>query len=367
MDSSKILPQISERFSVLRYLLMIGVVVLHNYLIVDGNVVTEITNEFSIEIQEPLWVSFIKKIANGFASASVPLFFLISAYLYGVSSDTYKMLLKKKSRSILVPYILWTTLYIGIYFLIPILPLASSFIHNLDAPGFPKNWNVWQFLEAYTGWFSERKLFVGQFWFLRDLLVMFLISPFLKWMLKKNAMFVLAMVSVLYLFAVSFFWMPQFSLVLFYFTWGLFFGLKNYAFEKVDRISYKILLAVFMGILVTRFVYPSVWILEQICAVIGVVLIYKFSGTILKSKKAAGYLMKLSPFAFFLFLTHEPIVLNTLRQISYKVIPMQGVGCLIQFVLPTFFCIVLCTATGILLNRFFPKVFRFLVGGRVKF
>ena len=129
----------SKRITSLRFLLAMLVVFIHN------NFTTEqIRESIAIGGRHILfnqsiagaWIQHF--ISGGIASAAVPLFFLFAAYLQAMKNDPYKIMLKKKSRSLLVPYILWIAigfLYFGIGKL-AVLKIAPAAIARPDQNSF---------------------------------------------------------------------------------------------------------------------------------------------------------------------------------------------------------------------------------------
>ena len=55
------------------------------------------------------WLQFF--ISLGIANCAVSLFFLFSAFLQAKKNDPYSVLLKKRSNFLLLPYVIWMTIY----------------------------------------------------------------------------------------------------------------------------------------------------------------------------------------------------------------------------------------------------------------
>lgn len=110
---------------------------------------------------------------------AVPLFFLISGYLFfrwteGFSWEIYKGKISKRIRSLLVPFLLWNALYVAAFF-------ALSFVTNDSA---------FDIYRHFDGMAILRQIWVDPpcfpFWFLRDLMVMSIFTivtePLLKYL-----------------------------------------------------------------------------------------------------------------------------------------------------------------------------------------
>lgn len=110
---------------------------------------------------------------------AVPLFFVFSGYYFfflpGKERKTFSRAdyiekLRKRVKTLLVPYILWNFI---VYLCFGYITIRSFYPSNL--------WDIWfGFGEGYGG---MPKAF--QLWFIRDLMLLCLLSPLLFWLLKK--------------------------------------------------------------------------------------------------------------------------------------------------------------------------------------
>lgn len=103
-------------------------------------------------------------IQNGLARAAVPLFAFISGYLLCYKSDSYAITLHKRMRTLAIPYVI-SSLFALLCYIV---------IHNG---------------ESFNTITVIKNIFItpvnGQLWFIRDLIVISIISPFI-FMLSKN-------------------------------------------------------------------------------------------------------------------------------------------------------------------------------------
>ena len=123
----------SRRITSLRFLLAIFVVFIHNNF--TAKRVAEIFQDTGVQTafcQNAFgkWTQLF--ISDGIARCAVPLFFLFAAYLQFKKGDFYGTLLRKKAKSLLLPFVLWTGrdvfCYGGIKLLV--LRIAPQFILN---------------------------------------------------------------------------------------------------------------------------------------------------------------------------------------------------------------------------------------------
>lgn len=72
--------------------------------------------------------TFYKQFFETFGSIALNYFFAVSAYKFFISSKTYKEKLKKRLITLLVPYVIWNSLYIILYALQKGIPDFQTFI-----------------------------------------------------------------------------------------------------------------------------------------------------------------------------------------------------------------------------------------------
>ncbi|WP_191018073.1 acyltransferase family protein [Treponema zioleckii] len=168
----------SKRITSLRFLLMLFVMIKHNAL-VNGLFMAE------LPFDESKATTFIKEFfANGLGELAVPVFFIFSAYLFAMSEDTYFTKLRKRFYSIFVPYSIWTVFYFGAWIALKKFSIITGFVNPC------MDLHEWTFRDYFLRFVGYNGIihfpFVGSFWFLRDLMLLFLLSPVLLFFDKKN-------------------------------------------------------------------------------------------------------------------------------------------------------------------------------------
>lgn len=187
--SSLIDGETSRRITSLRYILSVLVVFIHNNFTAEklADSLAE-GNRIPIFEQNTLgeWIQFM--ISSGLGSCAVPLFFMFSAYLFFKKDTPYKNMLKKKTRGLLLPYFVWIALNIALVTLVKLFAtrLNPSLLVNPERNPV-LTWSVLDWLKAFSGFGFDKynHPYVGQFWFVRDLLILFLISPVLRIIYRK--------------------------------------------------------------------------------------------------------------------------------------------------------------------------------------
>ena len=128
---SSISEDTSKRITALRFLLIVFVVFIHNNF-TTKTIAEEFEKTGVLTLFKPNafseWTQLF--ISQGIARCAVPLFFLFAAYLQAKKNDTYPTLLKKRAKSLLLPFVIWTAIY-AFYFAglkLIILKVAPQFI-----------------------------------------------------------------------------------------------------------------------------------------------------------------------------------------------------------------------------------------------
>lgn len=116
--NAKAIPaETSMRITALRFLLIVLVVFIHNNLRAENILKGALEYGYTpFAYENGLFGRWVQIFISGeIANCAVPLFFMFASYLQFMKGDSYGVLLKKKAKSLLVPYFLWPLLNIGIY------------------------------------------------------------------------------------------------------------------------------------------------------------------------------------------------------------------------------------------------------------
>lgn len=354
-DSNQLISkEISCRITSLRFILIVFVVFIHNNLSYDDAI-----NYYHLSFYEPALITWFKfLITYVFGSAAVPLFFLFSAYLQFAKRDDYKTLLKKKTKSLLIPYVLWTLLSVLIFFIAQTIPQLANFFQN--EKNFVQSWSFVDWLNLF--WVhADGCPFVYQFWFLRNLLVLIIFSPFLSFIAKKYPFLVL--IGMIFCYFIE---LPlKFGQSFFFYMLGWYFVEYKISFFRIaDKIKWIEYIIMIIFILFLNVFLSEKIIFYRFVTIIGCLFLMKVSKLIVENANLFSFFSYLSGFSFFLYAIHQPFLETALNKISYKIIPLHGIGCLVQFIVPCFICIFIGTGIGILLKKWIRPIFNLLNGSR---
>ena len=348
----------SMRITSLRFLLAIFVVFIHNNLDADTAV-----NYYHLDFIEPIVITWIKRlICNVLGGAAVPLFFMFAGYLQFRKKDTYLVLLKKKTKSLLIPYVIWTIIGILAFFIGQSIPHIATYFQNEN--NIVRDWKFIDWINLFWTHGTDDALkppLVYQLWFVRNLIVLVIASPLLNYLAKKTPFAVIITAFLCYLNGLSI----GLGTALFFYMCGYFFAEYDIDFfslaDKISWLDFVILISFEMLVLV---VFGERIKLFGLGTIISCLFFLKLSGRIVAKPKVFSINEYLAGFSFFLYAIHAPFLLNFLNKISYRIIPLHGLGCLVQFVLPPLITITIGTLIGIILKKICLPLFALLNGGR---
>ena len=373
----------SKTISYLRFPLTLGIIFIHFDLI--EHVFTYHGVQYGLD--RPLWYVFI---INFFSEVlpqiGVPLFFIISGYLFfhGVdfNGNVWQQKLRKRARTLLVPYLLWNLVAILIhaFYLIPgLFPNAGQeqicitplrLFHTFFA-NFP---NQGIFVMP-----ADSAVTVGGFpypvnlpmWYVRDLMVMVLLSPVVFWLIQRLGKYIVILLGIVYFFYHPLFepdgsWGVLMSQAAFFFSWGAYYAIRKEAFvERFRRYPYMPLLylPVAMADSLTRGAGYNLYI-HQAGVLLGVVsAVVIVAGLLEKGRVHVN--ATLAGSSFFVYALHTSIMF----EVSKVVFILFRLGdnlwsMLILYFATPVFTAAICVVLYLLLKRYIPSLCNLLTGGR---
>lgn len=310
----KLSDETSKKIAAIRIILMILVVFAHNNyneLALPGGGAVFNQSVFG------KWVQLL--ISDGLARGAVPVFFTISAFLLYYKKKAYPVVLKKKAKSIFLPFILWPV--VNMLFFAAVKFIADvAHIGFLDGVGNYDflTWSPKEWFSNFFGYGGDGILYLSHFWFLRDLIILTIISPVLSLLYDKaKVLYVAAIIYIEFVGVFTYFIMPE---SLFYFSVG-------------------------------------------IMAFADFLMLMKFSQILIKNEKVYNTLVYFSTYSFFLYAVHIKILRAIIRTVWIKVLPMtNGFFCLAEYFGVTILMIASGIGLGILLKKICPPLFNILNG-----
>lgn len=196
----------SQALDLLRFPLAVAVVCVH----VFNTGGLEFQNEVINWSNYPLFLNFNYLVDAFLRKQSVPIFYFIAGYVFFLNFDGtrnwYYNKLKNRFKSLFIPYIIWNTIAIGVLVFTLFSPFARYTAHNSTFTPTLSN-----FLSCY--WMYDGRLagieslitndqnpLNGPLWFVRDLMIVILLTPIISRLLKHIHSLFILILGVLFIF-----------------------------------------------------------------------------------------------------------------------------------------------------------------------
>jgi surface polysaccharide O-acyltransferase-like enzyme len=300
------------------------------------------------------------------ARISVPLFYLMSGFLFYDSFDgsinKYYNKLKSRIRTLFIPFLFWNLLTLFVLAILQANSITSRYFSGKFAP--VSSFNAYDFLNAIFGF--TRNPIAYQFWFIRDLMLLVILSPILYWTIRHIPRLTLFLLFYIWALSLNPLYAPSSEATLFFFIGGLI-GCTTARLDLFDKYA-KLLFVAYICLsiieLLTMNMFYNIY-LHNINIIIGIIATIWLSGIInRKMIKISKILKLLSPAAFFIFATHEPL-LTVIRKLSYVIInPSNSIIVIIIYFSDIFITIMLCIILYFILTKISLSFMRVICGGR---
>jgi fucose 4-O-acetylase-like acetyltransferase len=317
--------------------------------------------------------------------SAVPIFFLISGYyfFYGkaFTLEAYKQKIKKRVRTLLVPYILWNTLLILVTLARKIAavmlkgkPLSSITDYFSQHGWLDMYWSC-QTWGSTTTWLGDEinpsnwGPILVPMWFMRDLMVVCLFAPLIYWLIRKCGKVYILVLFLVYLSKI-WIYLPGISCTAFlFFSWGAFYAIhgKNMveAFHKV-RIPVCIL---YFLLLIPSIYYDGPYTpvgsyLYPFFVVSGVVTYINLAAEAMKRGWIRSH-KTLSQSAFFIYGLHMIYVLFSTAKLFTILLPWNSWWIAsLRYLLIPIVCVVICYGIYRAIMKWMPCVGKLFMGDR---
>ena len=293
----------------------------------------------------------------------VPGFFFISGFLFFLSKKSYQQKLETRFHTLLIPYLLWNALLIALYFLVNV----AGYPQDING----KNMADYTYIDYIRAFWDRGSYDEGNFvpilcpfWYIRNLLIMSILSPVLYHIIKY--------VREIFLLAVAIWWLltPHNAFIaqtVLFFSLGAYFSIlgKNplgtFCEQKKLYVTLCIVLAFADIVVHTAYVTPINLQLHRLALIFNIPTLFLLADYCCQR----GFTSKLLPnAAFIVFSVHYPIVVVMRKVCAAK---LGEASDLIHIPL-YFLCVIIATIISILiyigLDRYLPKVKNILSGNR---
>ena len=242
-------------------------------------------------------------ISRNLSLIAVPGFFMISAYLLFAKDREwnwriYKGKLKSRLSSLLLPYVFWNIVALIVLFARQLV--IEYVFHKQVNAKLVVNYDLNDWLNVF-GLLPGSMPLDFPLWYMRDLMLMVLISPLLSWIINRGKHWLVPFLIAGFVFPESIWPMNAHLKYLWIFILGGYIGRYQTAFLSVLRKFFPVVLGIwaisFVAALFRTFLLP-VAVLSGICVAVGLASFARLSRETLE---------RAGEFAFFLYAVHAVI------------------------------------------------------------
>lgn len=350
-------PYLSDKLRVLSAISIILVIYIHMYY-AEGSAM------INLNLIEGI-------IGNGFCLLAVPLFYVISGYLFflettnGIYSIAPK--LRKRIHTLLVPYVLMNTLALLFYLCINLIankvPAIDGVLNFHIIEAFKDN-GIWKTLISY--YWTDPVAF--QLWFIRDLMVVMLCSPLIYLLLKFTVSYSYGWIIILLIegLLMTFAFASTYFISAFWFIMGGTLVMHPHInlTKEIKNWAASLSCAIIMFLLIGINLYHKSILLEQSIALTGIIFLWITYDVLTKGKIIGkdGFWKYFCSCTFFVYLVHEPL-LNILKKIPLLISRAEIVLIASYIIIPVMFYW-LATYLGLFVKKIIPGFYKVFTGDR---
>ena len=202
-----------EVFRQLRFPMIILVIFAHSY--------GKVTEGFSLLASDWNSYEFLKLlVSQTLVKVAVPVFFIMSGYLFFANVEKWSLKVNKSKiirriKTLLIPYLIWNLL---------MAVKLKTFSWSIF-------WVFWYPAGIQTDWFGQEQWMTAPanmpLWFLRDLIVVSLLTPIIYTIVRKFGSWLMALLTILYLSGICAFIPGLSAYAVYFFSLGAFFSIHR--------------------------------------------------------------------------------------------------------------------------------------------
>lgn len=373
----------SEAIDLLRFPLAVMVVFIHSFS--DGKWLDFSAIDYGSLSPFDVYNLLRRFLSNVFPAIAVPAFFFISGYLFfkkleSWNGTVWKRKMRSRLRTLVIPYLIWVTLYIlyslrgiikGVLFSGRPILLLTDWMEERGYWHLYWDSKVWGGTE--TDWLGNVVAHstgphLVPLWFLRDLMVIVALTPLVYWLIKKAGIWAVLFFGIAYVTGV---WPDIHGLrvvTLFFFSAGAYISIKGYDISVFFKSRYPLLIACM--VLLAANMYCSVGAameyqkyFSRFYVITGVLSAINISYWLVKYKCIRSNRLLVES-CFFVYAFHLFILGNCRRLVE----PL--LGGITPYLLPVAYLlfplldVLICVVLFKLLQRYIPCFTKVLTGGR---
>lgn len=310
----------SLRLNILRFPLIVGVVFIHNY---DLSVVFQ-GGQVGAESSSAL-VEFVRNlISQSIARVAVPLFFLMAGYLFFLTFhqtvNGWLEKLRARFKTLFIPFVFWNLAMLVVMATAQSIPQTAIFFSGRNA--LVAQFDGMDFIDAIFG--IGRMPISYHFWFIRDLMMLVLISPLIFWLCRNVGVAFLLSLLAFWFFS---FWplpMPAIDSILF-FSLGCWLAIRKIDLFGLDGRGREIAAAYAVVVLLDVIYFGTELggYIHKVSILLGMAVALWLTGFAVLSELIRESLVRLAKVSFFVYAAHEPLLTIT-KKLVFKFLEPQS-------------------------------------------
>lgn len=327
-----------RKIHLLRFLLILCVLIAHseNYAqfgFLDGTLAYQIEHNVLASME---WV--------------VSMFYMLSSFLFFQRFQWNQLLGKWKRRihTLLIPYLIWNTVYFLLFALLPRLPFLASLINTAPAPLTFSSILFGVFLHQYAGFL----------WFIKVLILLTLLAPLFYVLLSKKYIAELTLISLLVCLFFPPFPLP--AVINFHWRFVFFYALGAYvALRAPDaaRVTAPRALRYVLLAAIPLYAYlHTLYTTELFSVAVILSLWFGINAETVRDRSIFDT-------SFFVYLTHL-LAFSLIKKVQYALVPHTEAWMLISYFSVAWIAVLLLVPLALLVRRYLPRTYAVLFGGR---
>mgnify|MGYP000020126245 CR=1 FL=1 len=333
--------------------------------------------------------SIIARLGFYFSQVTVPFFFFTSGYFFFYkvrewNKQCYKIKIKKRLKTLLVPYLLWNLLALcliisnkcmGIWLLHKPEDGFVDYLTNIKPGGVLWDFSTWN--ENTVNLLGLSTQMYGPFllplWFLRDLIVIsFVLTPIIYNGIKYLRVYWVVLLGIAYLLNIC--TLPGINITgIFFFSWGAYLSIsqKNMVTAFLKKKNTYLVITIFS--LFSCVVFDSTKIAsvtQQVYCIATVASLIHITGMLL-NKGVLTVRPKLSQTSFFVYALHPMVILKvSCLELAIALTERMffashyDAGYILSYLLSPLLGALLCLIVFAVLKTIMPRFLNLLTGGR---
>lgn len=366
---------LSQKFKFWSFVSMVLLVFVHGY-----NLEIRYLQPWTAPNEPITFTSFVEYLfANGLLRFRIPMLFAISGYLFALHDQAPQGdRIKKRARTLLAPYLIWSALALVLVFLLEMFPTTREWVMSSQVAQIDNTRKLiheYQWYEVIVRWLFFPVAY--QLWFIRVLFVYNCAYLGIRWCVTHRWGR-----PIFFAFAVLL-WLATFGIVfvegegLLFFSLGVWMQKTGFNVEKPSSLlSPKIWSVVFVAVatiktylafegqkLIGDAVFPIITLLHKVTVFSGLVACWFGLDWLVTQLMRKKVWVWLSGFSFIIYTLHAPLV-AILINVSFDW--LQGIDGfrMIGFVCLPMLLIAVCVVLGAVLRKAAPRLYGLLTGGR---